>query len=95
MEPFVNEWQAKGPYIFTVMTIEVASAWFRGKANIATYDIHELSGTELGALYQRKKGHDLFEQWQAIMQKDIVTDMITGIWKNTCKAEKLFHRLTF
>ena len=40
---------------------EVASRWFRGAAHITTYDIDELLATKLRALYQRKKGRDLFD----------------------------------
>lgn len=40
---------------------EVKSNWFEGKANIRTYDINELLGTKLRALYQRSKGRDLFD----------------------------------
>lgn len=40
---------------------EVASEWFSGKAEIKTYNINELLGTKLRALYQRSKGRDLFD----------------------------------
>ncbi|MEO1055198.1 MAG: nucleotidyl transferase AbiEii/AbiGii toxin family protein [Bacteroidota bacterium] len=40
---------------------EVYSEWFSGKANIRTYNINELLGTKLRALYQRSKGRDLFD----------------------------------
>lgn len=40
---------------------EVNNNWFEGKANIRTYDINELLGTKLRALYQRSKGRDLFD----------------------------------
>ena len=40
---------------------EVESDWFSGKADIRTYDINELLGTKLRALYQRSKGRDLFD----------------------------------
>ena len=40
---------------------EVKSDWFTGSANIRTYDINELLGTKLRALYQRSKGRDLFD----------------------------------
>ncbi|HZH94439.1 MAG TPA: nucleotidyl transferase AbiEii/AbiGii toxin family protein [Flavisolibacter sp.] len=51
---------------FTVLgireiTLKVESRWFTGEAGIPTYDIHELLGTKLRALYQRKKGRDLFD----------------------------------
>ncbi len=40
---------------------EVESEWFSGKAEIKTYNINELLGTKLRALYQRSKGRDLFD----------------------------------
>ncbi|MBI1267517.1 MAG: nucleotidyl transferase AbiEii/AbiGii toxin family protein [Cryomorphaceae bacterium] len=40
---------------------KVDNDWFSGKANIKTYSINELLGTKLRALYQRKKGRDLFD----------------------------------
>lgn len=40
---------------------EVNSEWFSGKTEIRTYNINELLGTKLRALYQRSKGRDLFD----------------------------------
>lgn len=40
---------------------EVESEWFSGKTEIKTYNINELLGTKLRALYQRSKGRDLFD----------------------------------
>lgn len=37
------------------------SDWFSGSAEILTYEIEELVGTKLRALYQRKKGRDLYD----------------------------------
>lgn len=39
----------------------VESLWFEGKAEIHVYQIEELLGTKLRALYQRRKGRDLFD----------------------------------
>ncbi len=39
----------------------VESEWFSGNAKIRTYNINELLGTKLRALYQRSKGRDLFD----------------------------------
>jgi len=40
---------------------EIESKWYSGKAEIRTYNINELLGTKLRALYQRSKGRDLFD----------------------------------
>ncbi len=39
----------------------VTSRWFTGRGDIATYELDELLGTKLRALYQRKKGRDLVD----------------------------------
>ena len=43
----------------------VESRWFSGRADIPTFHLDELMGTKLRALYQRKKGRDLFDLWHA------------------------------
>jgi predicted nucleotidyltransferase component of viral defense system len=44
----------------------VDSPWFKGKSKILTYQVEELLGTKLRALYQRKKGRDLFDLDEAL-----------------------------
>ncbi len=44
----------------------VQSPWFSGAANITNYRLEELLATKLRALYQRKKGRDLFDLWHAL-----------------------------
>lgn len=46
----------------------VASRWFSGACDITTYDLDELMGTKLRALYQRRKGRDLFDMAVALSQ---------------------------
>jgi predicted nucleotidyltransferase component of viral defense system len=43
----------------------IQSRWFKGESQILTYSLNELIGTKLRALYQRKKGRDLFDLWIA------------------------------
>lgn len=55
---------------FTVLGFEKRvftfdSRWFSGSASILTYHLDELMGTKVRALYQRKKGRDLFDLWTA------------------------------
>lgn len=45
--------------------LEIASRWFSGSASIRTYALEELLGTKLRALYQRRKGRDLFDLSEA------------------------------
>jgi predicted nucleotidyltransferase component of viral defense system len=39
----------------------VKNSWFMGKCKITTFELEELFGTKLRALYQRKKSRDLFD----------------------------------
>ena len=39
----------------------VENSWFNGSCEVLTYDLEELTGTKLRALYQRRKGRDLFD----------------------------------
>jgi Nucleotidyl transferase AbiEii toxin, Type IV TA system len=39
----------------------VSSPWFEGSCKIKSYELEELLGTKLRALYQRKAGRDLFD----------------------------------
>ena len=44
----------------------VENQWFTGQCNVTTYCFDELIGTKLRALYQRRKGRDLFDIYTAI-----------------------------
>ena len=44
----------------------VESRWWQGSASVTTFSLDELLGTKLRALYQRKKGRDLFDLWLAL-----------------------------
>jgi predicted nucleotidyltransferase component of viral defense system len=50
---------------------EVSSRWFSGGADISTYELEELLGTKLRALYQRKKGRDLFDLALALTRQAV------------------------
>jgi predicted nucleotidyltransferase component of viral defense system len=52
-------------------TFEVDNPWFSGSADVATFEIEELLGTKLRALYQRKKGRDLYDLWLALSSLDV------------------------
>lgn len=48
--------------------IQLNNAWFNGEAAVLTYTLEELMGTKLRALYQRKKGRDLYDFWCILRQ---------------------------
>ncbi len=45
---------------------EVESAWYAARCAVTTYPLEELLGTKLRALYQRRKGRDLFDLYFAL-----------------------------
>lgn len=59
---------------------EVRSRWFSGTANVRTYALDELLGTKLRALYQRKKGRDLFDLALALQRPDVSPDRIIEVF---------------
>ena len=60
---------------------EIASEWFSGKAEIRTYNINELLGTKLRALYQRSKGRDLFDLDYSRRNIDLDFEQIINCFK--------------
>lgn len=63
------------------------SEWFTGEALIPTYELAELLGTKMRALYQRRKGRDLFDIWFAITQTDVDLNKIIDAFKFYLKEE--------
>ncbi|MBI2792839.1 MAG: nucleotidyl transferase AbiEii/AbiGii toxin family protein [Gammaproteobacteria bacterium] len=67
----------------------VNSEWFQGKADIITYEIDELIATKLRALYQRRKGRDLFDLWYVSSQNLINIDRVIDIFQQYCTNDGL------
>lgn len=51
---------------------------FSGTANVQTFAVPELCATKIRALYQRKKGQDLFDLWLALTELGIPGSDIVG-----------------
>ena len=58
------------------MPFSLNSDWFSGSCDITTYALDELLGTKMRALYQRKKGRDLFDLSYAITHADVDDDTV-------------------
>ncbi len=54
----------------------VDNPWFRGTTELPIYQLDELLGTKLRALYQRKKGRDLYDLWLALKQVAVDKDQV-------------------
>lgn len=75
-----------------VEKLDVQSEWFNGSADIITYEIDELMATKLRALYQRRKGRDLFDVWYVTKQKLIDLDRVFEIYSKYCANDNAHIR---
>jgi predicted nucleotidyltransferase component of viral defense system len=56
---------------------DLKSSWFDGSCHLTTYRLEELLGTKLRALYQRRKGRDLYDMYITLTQKpDLSIDAV-------------------
>jgi predicted nucleotidyltransferase component of viral defense system len=60
---------------------EVNNQWFRGTAKVTSFTLEELLGTKFRALYQRKKGRDLFDLWYALEQGSVSTTDVVNCFE--------------
>ncbi len=61
-------------YGYKMVPFSVNSRWYLGTTEILTFELEELLGTKMRALYQRKKGRDLFDLWFAFTKKPPLPD---------------------
>jgi predicted nucleotidyltransferase component of viral defense system len=64
----------------------VDSRWWRGAADITTFRIEELLGTKLRALFQRRKGRDLFDLSVAL-EAGVDPSAIVDVFRAYASAE--------
>lgn len=65
----------------------VEARWFNGRCVIPTYSIEVLLGSKMRALYQRRKGRDLFDIWYALSHLEIsIPDLLNafGVFMRHC-----------
>jgi len=72
--------------------LSVASRWFTGQAEIVTYTIEEILATKLRALYQRRKGRDLFDLWICLDRNMVDPEGIAGCFG--CYMRKEGHSIS-
>ena len=72
-------------------SMEVYCRWFEGRADIPVYQIEELMATKLRALYQRRKGRDLFDLAAALRLQDIRAKKVLTTFEKYLEAEG--HRI--
>jgi predicted nucleotidyltransferase component of viral defense system len=65
----------------TKIPFEMKGQWFNGSCEITTYQLDELVGTKLRALYQRKKGRDLFDLRKALENPNLNPDNVVKCYR--------------
>jgi predicted nucleotidyltransferase component of viral defense system len=58
----------------------VTNKWYSGECNVLTYQLEELIGTKLRALYQRSKGRDLYDLYKALTIREINIDKVLNCY---------------
>ncbi len=75
---------------------EMTSNWHTGSASVKTYVLEELMATKLKALYQRRKGRDLFDWWYTLSNNMIDIKSTIPIFNEYClHAEEEITRALF
>ena len=64
------------------------SRWLKGRCRFTTYHLAELLGTKLRALYQRRKGCDLFDLHRARTTTDVDPAQIVTCFQQHMAAEE-------
>jgi len=78
---------------YQTKNFKMNSDWFAGESDITTFAIEEIMGTKLRALYQRKKGRDLFDFAKAFeafpdLSQEKVVKCFLNYMKHSCIAAR-------
>jgi predicted nucleotidyltransferase component of viral defense system len=65
----------------TQYDFSINNQWFSGECKITTYYLEELLGTKLRALYQRRKGRDLFDLHKALLTQNVSIEKIIRCYR--------------
>jgi predicted nucleotidyltransferase component of viral defense system len=60
---------------------KVENTWFSGECNLTGYKLEELLGTKLRALYQRRKGRDLFDLYWAMTHRNVDAERVVQCYR--------------
>ena len=72
---------------FKRRAFSVESRWYSGRADIATFDLDELLATKLRALYQRRKGRDLFDLAMGLADQRSDASRIATVFRECMERE--------
>lgn len=77
---------------YETRSFKVDSRWFSGTADITTFGLDEILATKLRALYQRKKGRDLFDLWYALQHASVSAADVVSVFQAYMEQEG--HRVS-
>ena len=77
----VNTYEHFAELGYVNVPFSIENPWFSGQCQIKTYTINEHLGTKLRALYQRKKGRDLFDMQYALNNAELDVDAVIRCWR--------------
>jgi predicted nucleotidyltransferase component of viral defense system len=60
---------------------KIENGWFSGECNLTCYELEELLGTKLRALYQRRKGRDLFDLYYALKTASVDAEKVMKCYR--------------
>src|SRR3989304_8265383 len=69
---------------FKRVPFSMDSGWFKGAADFITYEMDKLMENKLRALYQRRKGRDLFDVWYVVANELINLSQVFDIFSKYC-----------
>ena len=76
--PWVNNEQIEQDLVLSRALVEIFS---NSSTNIQTYQLEEMIGTKLRALYQRKYGRDLYDIYKALKSTSLNIDRVIQSYK--------------
>lgn len=75
---------------------DIQTEWFSGSSDIKCFELEELLATKLRALYQRRKGRDLFDLWYANSKTVLnVEKIVTAFHEYIAKEDLTITREEF
>lgn len=92
----INTREHESVFGLTTRNLTVESRWFTGSADVTTYELDELLATKLRALYQRKKGRDLFDLSTALAGGEVDPQrVVEGFLRYLEREGRLISRAEF
>ncbi len=85
----INTTEHFGVYELMDHEFAVNSSWYSGSSIVRPYQLNELIGTKLRALYQRSKGRDLFDIWYVLKMDLVDCEAVINVFNKYCDYQKL------